>query len=284
MKDVLFANIVKILGFFFFTPIYAFATTGTMSITANTILTEDHFGKIIISANGVTLDCKNFKVVGTGTGHGIDIDGRLGVSVKFCHTQNFGVGFNLQNSSNTILFKNSSTQNFSTSGGFFIKNCHNRIMISRNTSFRNIRGRGFAIESSSGVIISKNNAHHNGFRGIQVGNSSNILLEKNEASNNGSAGVVIFNSFKITAEKNIVQKSTYEGFAILGTKDSKFEKNEAKNNNTYGFRVSGGSNNLFEKNTAYSNGVLDLLDSSCPSLSNTWISNSFNTANCLGIN
>jgi len=152
-------------------------------------LTEDHFGKIIINANGVTLDCKDFKITGTGTGYGVDIVGRSGVTVTQCHTANFGVGFRLQNSSNSVLEKNSSTQNFSTTGGFYVNNCHGGILITKNTSFRNIRGRGFAIQSSSGVVVSKNDALNNGFRGLQVGSSTDVLLEKNKVTNNGSAGI-----------------------------------------------------------------------------------------------
>jgi len=284
MKNVLSNEIIRALVFTLLMPVYAFATTGTMIVTTNTVLTEDHFGNIVVSANGITLDCKDFKVKGSGTGYGIDIVGRSGVSVRFCHTENFGVGFRLQDSSNSILFKNSSTQNFSTTGGFYVKNCHGGIMISRNTSFRNIKGRGIAVENSSGVIVSKNDVHHNGFRGLQVGNSTGVLLEKNTVSDNGSAGVVIYQSSKITVEKNTVVNSAYEGFAIMGTKDSKFEKNKANDNNTFGFRVSGGSNNLFEKNTAFGNGSLDLQDYSCPTLANTWTSNLFDTASCPGIN
>jgi hypothetical protein len=35
----------------------ASATSGTLVITSNTTLTEDHTGNIVIGADGVTLDC-----------------------------------------------------------------------------------------------------------------------------------------------------------------------------------------------------------------------------------
>jgi len=284
VKEVLSKNILGLLGFLLLMPVCVFATTGTMVITTNTVLTEDHVGKIVINANGVTLNCKDYKVKGAGTGYGIDVVGYSGITITECHTGNFGVGFRLQNSSNSTLTKNSSTQNESTSGGFYVKNSHGGIMISKNNSFGNIRGRGFAVRDSSGVTLSKNTAHQNGFRGIDVGTSTDIFIEKNKVTNNGSAGIVLYSCSNITVEKNTTENSSYEGFALLNVRNSKFEKNNANNNNTYGFRVSGGSNNVFEKNTAYGNGSLDLNDSSCPNLANTWTSNLFNSANCPGIN
>jgi len=264
-------------------PIYAFATTGTRIITTNTVLTEDHIGKIVINADGVTLNCKDYKVKGTGTGYGIDVVGRSGVSVTHCHTENFGVGFRLQDSYNSDLTENSSTRNASTSGGFYVKSSHD-ILISKNTSFGNIRGRGFAVRNSRDLTLSKNDAHNNGFRGIDVGESTDIFIEKNTVTDNGSAGVVLYNCSRITVEKNTIENSAYQGFYLLNVKNSRFEKNKANKNNTYGFDVSGGSNNLFDKNTAKNNGSLDLQDSSCPSLANIWTSNLFGTANCAGIN
>jgi len=308
VKTLSFKGRLSVLGIAMIAAISidALGTTGTLNITADMQLVEDHFGNIVIAADGIKLDCARYTVQGSGTGFGIDIVGRTGVTVNNCHVEKFGVGFRLENSSNTTLSNNSATLSNSTSGGFLIRNCHGGIKIEKNESFRNKKGRGFALRNSSGVVMEKNDAHNNGFRGFDVGTSSKITLEKNEAADNGSAGIVVYSSSKITMIKNDVTNSAFEGFALLGVSASRFEKNTANHNNTFGIRVSGGSANTFEKNTTNNNGRagiylqstgntlekntamgsgsnFDLQDTSCPTPANTWINNQFGTANCPAI-
>ena len=100
------------------------ATTGTLTITTDTTLTEDHFGNIVIAADGVTLDCAGFNVVGTGTGTGISVSGRTGVTVKNGNVRGFttfgfavynngagGGGFSIQESSFNTFTENTATNN-----------------------------------------------------------------------------------------------------------------------------------------------------------------------------
>ena len=74
-------------------------TTGTLTITSNTNLNEDHQGNIVIAADGVTLDCQGHEVTGTGSGTGVLLNGRTGVTVKNCHVSGFLDGFGLFNAS-----------------------------------------------------------------------------------------------------------------------------------------------------------------------------------------
>jgi hypothetical protein len=55
MKRAIFAlsTVILVLGLM---PTVS-ATSGTLVITSNTTLTEDHAGEIVIAADGVTLDC-----------------------------------------------------------------------------------------------------------------------------------------------------------------------------------------------------------------------------------
>jgi hypothetical protein len=74
----------------------AHATTGTMTITENKTLTEEHTGQIIIDEDGITLNCNGYSVVkpasptsNCGPGNdrtcGIRIAAKTGVTVKHCY-------------------------------------------------------------------------------------------------------------------------------------------------------------------------------------------------------
>jgi len=62
------------------------ASSGTMVITTDTTLTEDHQGNILVNANKVTLDCAGHTVSGPGVpgfNGGIEVAGGLsGVTVR----------------------------------------------------------------------------------------------------------------------------------------------------------------------------------------------------------
>ncbi len=82
------------------------AITYTLTITADTTLTEDQNGNIIIAANDVTLDCNGHIVNGTGVGNGILLERRTNVTVKNCFVTNFERGFFLNNSVGNTFVKN----------------------------------------------------------------------------------------------------------------------------------------------------------------------------------
>lgn len=63
---------------------------------------------LIIGADGITLDCADFQILGPGPGlpgKGIKVQGRTGVVIKNCHLSGFQYGIALSSSpSNTLLF------------------------------------------------------------------------------------------------------------------------------------------------------------------------------------
>ena len=64
-----------------------------ITITTDTTLTADHFGNFTIGADGITLDCAGFSVIGSGAGTGIRVSGRRKVTVKNCVVTDFSRGF-----------------------------------------------------------------------------------------------------------------------------------------------------------------------------------------------
>ena len=72
------AGLLVIVALYFLLPAPAHATADPLVITKNTTLKADHVGKILIGADGVTLNCAGHNVTGDGTGIGINLINRTG--------------------------------------------------------------------------------------------------------------------------------------------------------------------------------------------------------------
>ncbi len=139
------------------------ATTGTLVVSADTTLTENHNGNIVIDADGVTLDCAGFSVTGSGSGSGIVLATKTGVTVKNCNVTGFIVGIFL------LSFSNSNT-------------------LTDNTASNN--SVGILLGLSSGNTLTDNTASNNNI-GIRLFRSSGNTLTDNTASNNGIGFFVV---------------------------------------------------------------------------------------------
>ena len=106
---------------FFMLPVAALATSGTLVITVNSALTEEHFGDIVIGADNVYLDCRGNYVTGDGSGSGILLEDRTGTNVRRCVVRNFEWGFHLDRSRSNTLTENTALLNHR---GFFVENEH----------------------------------------------------------------------------------------------------------------------------------------------------------------
>src|SRR5947208_2387617 len=83
----------------------------TWVITANTTLTADHQGPVVIGADGITLDCAGHTVSGSGSGIGIVLTGRTGVIVQNCDVTGFYLGIYLDGATNNVLLGNEAASN-----------------------------------------------------------------------------------------------------------------------------------------------------------------------------
>jgi hypothetical protein len=92
LRTVVFLTTFVVLPY---DPVWA--TSGTMTVTSNTVLTENHTGNIVIGANNISLNCDSHLVTGPGAGGaGIQLAGRQGVTVENCIVTNFAQGFSLK--------------------------------------------------------------------------------------------------------------------------------------------------------------------------------------------
>jgi parallel beta-helix repeat protein len=202
-------------------PMTAVATDGEMVVTENTTLTEDHNGNIVIGADGITLDCDAHTVTGSGSGVGVQLDSRTGVTVRNCHVVQFDVGFEVGAGSSSVDLEG-------------------------NTADGN--GQGFVISGSTAVTLTENEANNNASWGIilTVGTTSSIL-SKNSASGNEKIGFALN-----TVSGNELVENRSNGhetnFDLLDSDNNTLEGNVA-NGGFRGFAVSNSDGNTITNNS-----------------------------------
>jgi len=227
---------------------------GQTIITTDTTLTQDHIGSIIIDADGITLDCGGFTVSGTGSGNGIALDNKTGVTVKKCNVEGFNHGFRIDDSNYNTFTQNISENNF----GFPLH--------------------GFRISDSNHNTFTQNISEHNGEFGFGITNSDNNTFSQNISGNNGEFGwgFGIAFSDNNTFTQNISEHNGEFGFRISDSDGNTFTENTSSGNGVNGFLVTGTSTlNAFRENEGFGNGIFDAEDQT--GMDNIWEDNDFGT-------
>jgi parallel beta-helix repeat protein len=232
--------VVLILGV---TPTANAETSGTLVITSNTTLTEDHHGSIVIEADGVTLDCAGFRVVGPSSDpsiqDGIVVALRTGVTIRNCTVEGFPRGIILATSSGTTVV-------------------HNRLIGNGDN--------GLYLSNSDGSVITENVATGNSGSGYG-GDFGWSTFEHNIATANGGHGFDMTRSSHNTFRRNVVTDNGGHGFKIFDDTDwNIFDRNRVSRNGMTGFLMYGGfdanqnyqlappDHNTFSRNEVIANG------------------------------
>ncbi len=142
------------------------SSSGTLIITSNTTLAEDHYGNILIAADNVTLDCAGHTVFGpglSGFSGGIEVDGRAGITVRRCAVTGFDV--------NGIFAGGSS-------GGRYEAN-----ILSTNGAH------GIHLDLGSGNVVIGNMSRSNSGGGIILTRSTQSRIESDTVENNPPLGI-----------------------------------------------------------------------------------------------
>lgn len=199
-------------------------------IRQKTRLTADHFGSIVIEADGVALNCDGYSITGVQHGAGILLDGRTGVTVENCVVSGFQHGFSLRDSDGNRLKGNIANNN----------------------------GEGFSLENSNRNSLVANAATSNAGSGFSVfGASSKNTVEANVAAGNSGSGFLIDSgSFENVVKANQATANR-DGFTIDAATGNTIKANAATGNTRYGFLAAEARDNLFKANEACSNLVLD---------------------------
>lgn len=209
----------------------AMASADPLTLTADTILAEDHAGSIIVGADGITLDCAGHSITGTGSGTGISLEDRTGVTVKNCHVSNFENGIRVIRSPNNTLEKNDVSDN--VVNGIVVAFVSHGTRLVENTVNRNRTGIVVRFDSNGNTIVG--NTVNENFHGLLVVGSQNNVITDNTASDNGNNGI----------------------FLLRGSHENTIRRNTANGNVRAGIKIWDSNDNIVEANTANGNGVSD---------------------------
>lgn len=219
------------IAFAVFAP--ARATTGTLVITTDTTLTEDHDAGsadvgIILAADDITLDCAGYGVSGTGS-VGVYVDGHDGTTVENCTVTGFTAGIQVFGSSNTLR---ASTVSGAVGSGVFVAGDGNLIAANRSTGNGDS---GFRLGwSSSGNTFLENRATANTGTGFVMDHSPDTRVVGNLARGNQN-GFVWMHTAGGFMRGNVARGNTDQGFTIQRVRALRAVGNLARRNGGAGF-------------------------------------------------
>jgi len=255
---------VAAVGSFAVVTSSAAASSGTLTVTTDLKLTEDHVGNIVISSDDVTLDCAGYTVRGPGSGPpeiGVLVDGTSGVTVKNCRVTAFENGIIVANyggpSSGNTLTANTGFKNI-FSGLALLGSSFNTVVGNRtvDNTFS-----GIVLESAADNRLSNNTAERNGSFGFSLIDSSGNSLQRNVANVNslsgGGAGFLVAdgsNGNELIG--NVANQNGRAGIGVViqASAGNSIQSNTAHGNGAFGILVNDASGNLLEGNSANANG------------------------------
>lgn len=258
-----------------FTSTPGLASSGTLHLTTNTTLTEDHYGNIVVEADGIILDCAGRIVFGPGESPwsgGIQVFGN-GVTVKRCTVTGFDVnglysgglsdgryeknkflnnaanGIHIDQGSGHVVIGNTSAGNATGYGIVFTGTTQS--YIEGNTARTNSTGFGLLADCHDNIVVS-NVSTANTNLGYEISGFKNSIVGNTAALNNNASGWAFYG-----AENNEVYLNTannnFVGFEITGSGGNRFGNNVANNNQFEGFKIYATNSNTLFKNTANDN-------------------------------
>ena len=246
---------VVVLAMWFVLPATANATSGTMTVTHSTVLTEDHNGYIVIAADNVTLDCANHLVTGTGSGNVIQIQGQTGVTVETCSHGRQLRAFRHEHARSEHALeqhellqlkhrdrpaqlpfghRSSPTRRPITAAMGSTLNGSSQNQLKGNLS----QGNGYAGFSlafgSKGNLLATNQATANVGSGFDVGGSNDNTLSMNRSEGNDSRGYWLVESGGLVLLGNAAIGNGYSGIETHQSVNATLRGNSATGNCTVG--------------------------------------------------
>jgi parallel beta-helix repeat protein len=208
---------------------------------------------LVIGANGITLDCDDLSLTGSGIDDGILISGKSGVTVKNCFISGFADGIEadycdgLTLKSNKVLFNNENGINFVSTTNSLLK---------ANFSHDNDDD-GISLDSNSdGNTVDGNKANSNGGAGIDLeGTSSGNSVTHNTAERNQEPGIDLEgDATGNSVAQNSVRRNNSDGIRVEESADGNFiTSNVVSDNVEDGIDIETSNNTVFS-NTGDHNG------------------------------
>ena len=223
---------------------------GTWNSASKTCtLNTDLYETIEILSDNITLDGAGYTIQGVGSGNGVYLYRRTGVTIKNIYVTNFTQGIYLYFSSDITLTGITAVSN--SSYGIFLWNS------SSNTLTGNIASNnyyGIILQYSSSNTLTGNTASSNLFDGIYIlSQSSSNTLTGNTTSSNGVNGIGISKSSDNTLTDNTASNNR-TGISLNENSGSTLTGNTVSMNSQYGFFLFNTSHSILTLNTSSSNG------------------------------
>ena len=246
------------------------------TVTRTYTLTTDVHETIQIDEDNLILDGNGHTVTGTGTGFGVLLNGRTGVTIKNLNVTQFSYGINLLSdssgntltgnsasntyygiylyfSSNNNLTNNTASNNYD--GIRLVSSSNNTL--TNNTASNNVYGiylRTYPWYSCNNNTLTNNTANSNYYHGIRLDYSSNNTLTNNTANSNNQYGIYLYSSSNNTLTNNTANSNNGCGIYLYFYSHFNTLTNNTANSNYYhGIRLDYSSNNTLTNNTANSN-------------------------------
>lgn len=197
-----------------FPPLAVFniAACGVINVSGSyalskSVLTNLSTGRncIVIKTDGVSLNCNNHLIAGTGNGNGILVVNHKNITIQNCFISKFSNGIfanntansaftfiNVTNSTNGFNIRNSTYETLAFDNavpninGFLFNSTSYSIILNNSESSGTTNSSGFIISNSYNNIIENNKAQNNRLYGYELANSRANIVANNTASGNSA--------------------------------------------------------------------------------------------------
>jgi parallel beta-helix repeat protein len=267
--------------------------------TLTATLTGDVYETIQIDSDGITLDGGGFSAIGAGSGYGVYLNGRTGVTITDLTVEGFSYGIYLYGSSNNNPTNNTASNN--NRYGICIHNSSGNNTLTGNTMSANrynfyiygslsshfdhdinttntVEGQPiyYVVGASDEIYDSFTNAGV--FYAIDC---NNITIRDLTPASNNHVSVFLLGTHNSTIE-NVSASNSYYGIQLYNSTNNTLTNNAASNNGGHGITLDNSTNNTLTgniTNSNYSSGIFLASGSGNNTLIGNTASNNFRGIN-----
>jgi parallel beta-helix repeat protein len=208
--------------------------------------TNNNYDSIVIQRNNIVVDGAGYTVQGTGAypSKGIDLTGRINITVKNIKIEKFYYGIWLNMSLSNSIHGNNIGNNYD--GIELTDSSNNNRATGNNITANNY---GVVLSSSSNNSIDGNNITANIGAGMILTGSSNSSISGNKIANNDYGVYVYSSSNSNSLSENNITANKHYGVIIDSSSNNTISGNNIGNNYD-GIELTDSSNNTLRRNVA----------------------------------
>ncbi len=200
-----------------------------------------------IGADNITFNCNNYTIIGNGSGYGVFLSGRSGVTIENCHVTNFSNGIYLNRTNSSFLTSNTVYENLFH--GIDLYGVSNNTLTS-NIVHNNLDG--VVLNQSENNTLISNKVHDNDVHGFYFDDSNNNTFHTNTLLDN-THGINLTN----TSHNNSIYNNLFKNTVHIQDDGTGNTYNTTYNTSELGTNLVGGENwggNLWSDYTGLDDG------------------------------